>query len=167
MSPRPIVVIGDVMLDVMARLTAPIAPASDTPARVRLSGGGSAANLAAALVRARGYTPNDTSEYHENQTLRVLVGTRTGSGDGYGQQAFFFLDGRYLGTDAKDPSASVKVISQSDTEVTLAYQLYRPNDPLSSPSGGQAIVHYQLNNGALTPIGRIPPASSTSGLSRN
>lgn len=52
MSPRPIVVIGDVMLDVMARLTAPIAPASDTPARVRLSGGGSAANLAAALVRA-------------------------------------------------------------------------------------------------------------------
>jgi len=124
-------------------------------------------DAAAALVRARGYTPNDTSEYHENQTLRVLVGTRTGSGDGYGQQAFFFLDGRYLGTDAKEPSASVKVISQSDTEVTLAYQLYRPNDPLSSPSGGQAIVHYQLNNGALTPIGRIPPASSTSGLSRN
>ncbi len=122
---------------------------------------------AAALVRARGYTPNDTSEYHENQTLRVLVGTRTGSSDGYGQQAFFFLDGRYLGTDAKEPSASVKVISQGDTEVTLAYPLYRPNDPLSSPSGGQAIVRYQLDNGALTPIGRIPPASSTSGLSRN
>ena len=34
--------------------------------------------------------------------LRVLVATRTGSGDGYGQQAFFFLDGHYLGTDAKE-----------------------------------------------------------------
>ncbi len=163
-------------------------PASTTPAPTSTSGGTAAPSTtrtapepafaqqethaeglsaAAALVRARGYTPNDTSEYHENQTLRVLVGTRTGSTDGYGQQAFFFLDGHYLGTDAKEPSASVKVISQSDTEVTLAYALYRPNDPLSSPSGGQAIVRYQLNNGALTPIGRIPPASSTSGLSRN
>ena len=80
-----------------------------------------------------GYTPNDTSEYHENQTLRVLVGTRTGSSDGYGQQAFFFLDGHYLGTDAKEPSASVKVISQSDTEVTLAYPLYRPERPAVEP----------------------------------
>src|ERR1019366_2581211 len=50
------------------------------------------ASAAAALVRARGYTPNDTSEYHPSQTLRVLVGTRTGSKDGPGQLAFFFVD---------------------------------------------------------------------------
>jgi LppP/LprE lipoprotein len=125
------------------------------------------ASAAAALVRARGFTPNDTSEYHENQTLRVLLGTRTGSADGYGQQAFFFLGGHYLGTDTKQPSATLKVLSQNDTEVTLAYPLYKPTDALSSPSGGQAVVHFQLNNGQLTPLGRIPPASSASGLSRN
>jgi hypothetical protein len=125
------------------------------------------ASAAAATVRAQGYTPSDTSEYHENQTLQVLVGTHTGSSDGYGQQAFFFLDGRYLGTDAKEPSATVRVIAQNDTEVVLAYPLYRPGDPLSSPSGGHAIVHFQLNNGKLTPAGRIPPASSSTGLSRN
>ena len=79
----------------------------------------------------------------------MLVGTRTGSGDGYGQQAFFFVDGRYIGTDAKEPSASVKVVSQGDTEVALAYPLYRSSDPLCCPSGGQAIVHFQLNNGRL------------------
>jgi hypothetical protein len=122
---------------------------------------------AAAIVRAHGYTPNDASEYHSGQTLRVLVGTRTGSGDGYGQQAFFFIGARYIGTDAKEPSASVKVVSQGDTEVTLAYPLYRRGDPLSSPSGGQATVRFQLNNGKLAPLQSIPPASSASGLSRN
>ncbi len=123
-------------------------------------------SAAAALVRAHGYTPNDTAEYHEAQTLRVLIGTRSGSGDGYGQHAFFFLGGRYIGTDTKEPSAKVKVLSQSDTEVTLAYPLYRSGDPLSSPSGGQATVQFQLNNGKLVPLGHIPPASRGAGLSR-
>ena len=88
----------------------------------------------------RGYTPNDTSDYHSDQALRVLVGTRTGSADGYGQQAFFFVNGRYIGTDTKQPSATVKVVSSADTEVTLGYPLYRKSDPLSSPSGGEARV---------------------------
>jgi hypothetical protein len=125
------------------------------------------ASAAAAVLRSRGYTPNDTAEYHPSQTLRVLLGTRTGSGDGYGQQAFFFLDGRYLGTDAKDPSAQLKVVSQGDTEVAIAYPLYRHSDPLCCPGGGQRVVHFALNNGKLTALDPIPPASSTSGLSRN
>jgi hypothetical protein len=162
-------------------------PTTSTPAQTTTSGGTSAPttrtapepafaqqethaegiSAAAALVRARGYTPNDTSEYHPEQTLRVLVGTRTGSQEGFGQQAFFFVGGRYIGTDTKEPSATVKVVAQSDTEVTLSYELYRPGDSLSSPSGGQATVHFQLNNGKLTPVGEIPPANSASGLSRN
>jgi LppP/LprE lipoprotein len=136
------------------------------PAFAQQEGHAEGAQAAAAVVRAHGYTPNDTAEYHSAQTLRVLVGTRTGSGDGYGQQAFFFVGGRYIGTDAKEPSASVKVVSQGDTEVALAYPLYRRGDPLSSPSGGQTTVRFQLNNGKLTPLGEIPPASSSSGLSR-
>ncbi len=124
------------------------------------------AQRAAATVRARGYTPDDLSEYHSNQTLRALVGTRNGSADGYGQQVFFFVDGRFIGTDTKEPSASLKVISQNDTETVVAYRLYRPGDPLSSPSGGQAVVHFQLNNGSLAPLGTIPPARSSSGTSR-
>lgn len=121
---------------------------------------------AIAVVRAKGYTPNNNSDYHAGQSLRVLVGTRTGSGDGYGQQAFFFVNGRYLGTDTKLPSATLRVVGQGDTEVTLAYPLYRKNDPLSSPSGGSARVTFQLNNGKLVALGQIPPASSNGGLSR-
>lgn len=122
---------------------------------------------ATATVRAHGYTPNDPSEYNAQQTLRVLVGTQAGSNDGYGQQAFFFVGGHYLGTDTKLPSATVKVVSQADTEVTLSYPLYRKGDPLSSPSGGQTHVTFELNNGKLVANGKIPPAESPTGFSRN
>ena len=121
---------------------------------------------AAAVVHAHGYTPNDTSQYHANQTLGVLVGTRTGSGDGYGQQAFFFVGGRYIGTDSTQPSATLRVVSQSDTQVTLAYPLYHSRDALCCPSGGEARVTFELNNGKLTPLQPIPPSSSQTGLSR-
>jgi hypothetical protein len=121
---------------------------------------------ATAVVRAKGFTPSDTSEYHSGQTLRVLIGTRTGSGDGYGQQAFFFVNGRFIGTDSSQTSARVSIVAQGETEVTLAYPLYRKGDPLSSPSGGQARVRFQLNNGKLVPLDPIPSASPTATLSR-
>lgn len=110
---------------------------------------------AEAVLRARGFTATTTSDYHPSQTLRVLIGTRTGSSAGNGQQAFFFIGGRYIGTDSKQPSASIHVASQGETEVTLAYTL--------SSSGGagteQADVRFQLDNGQLTPLDPIPPAS--------
>jgi hypothetical protein len=108
-------------------------------------------SAAEAVVQAKGFTVDAASDYHPNQTLRVLVGTRTGSAEEGGQQAFFFVDGRYIGTDAKQPSAQINVVSQGDTEVALAYAL---------AGGGQATVHFQLNNGKLVPLGPIPSASA-------
>ncbi|HZL47461.1 MAG TPA: LppP/LprE family lipoprotein [Solirubrobacteraceae bacterium] len=113
---------------------------------------------AEAVLQARGYTANVASDYHPNQTLRVLVGTRPGSG----QQAFFFVGGHYIGNDAKQPSASIHVVSQGETEVTLAYSLADS----SGAGAGHATVRFQLNNGKLTPLDPIPPASSNSGPSR-
>ena len=133
------------------------------PGSAPSSGGLSAAE---ATVRRLGYTPTDTATYHSDQTLRVLVGVRTGSGDGYNQQAFFFVRDRYLGTDTKDPSAGVAVVSQGDTQVTLRYPLYRPKDPNCCPSGGQRTVAYVLDNGRLEPQGSIPSASQSAPLSR-
>ncbi len=136
------------------------------PAFTKPEGGGEGLSGAEAVVRAKGFTATDTSDYRSGQALRVLIGTRNGSSDGHGQQAFFFVNNSYIGTDAKEPSATVKVMAQSDTEVTLAYQLYRANDPLCCPGGGQTTVRFQLNNGKLAPLDPIPPASSTTGLSR-
>jgi LppP/LprE lipoprotein len=114
---------------------------------------------AIAQVKAHGYTPETSSDYHPGQTLRVLIGSSSAAGDGDQQQAFFFLGNRYLGTDSSQPSASLQVVSQGDTEVTLAYALYRPSDPLCCPGGGQAQVTFQLNDGALDPLQAIPPLS--------
>jgi hypothetical protein len=131
---------------------------SSAPAFTQQESPGQAASAAAAVVRSHGYTPTDSSQYHASQTLRVLVATRTGSGDGYGQRAFFFVDGRYIGTDTSEPSAKLRVVSQSDTQVTLAYPLYRAGDALCCPSHGQATVSFQLDNGKLAPLQPIPPA---------
>jgi hypothetical protein len=126
------------------------------------------AGLAAALavLHAHGYTAVDTSQYRPDQTLQVLIGTRPGSAGAKDAQAFFFVDGRYVGTDAARPSAQLSLVSQGDTEATLAYGLYRPGDPACCPSGGQAQVRFQLNDGQLGAVGSIPPATAATGLSR-
>ncbi len=125
------------------------------PAFTHPSAGSTAEGLsgAEAVLQAKGFTASATSDYHANQTLRVLVGTRTG---GSGQQAFFFVGNRYIGTDAKRPSAQVRVLSQGDTEVTLAYSL----SGSTGASAGQANVRFQLDNGKLVPLDSIPPESS-------
>jgi LppP/LprE lipoprotein len=137
------------------------------PAFAQEKAQGASAAAAVAVVQAKGYTPNDASQYHSNQTLRVLVGRKSDSGDGYAQQAFFFVNGRYIGTDTREPSATLRVIAQGDTEVTLGYPLYRRNDPLCCPGGGQATVRFQLNNGRLMPLDAIPPVERSGGLSRH
>jgi len=47
---KRVVIVGDVMLDVVVKPTAPVAATSDTPAHVRISRGGSGANIAVALA---------------------------------------------------------------------------------------------------------------------
>lgn len=48
----PVLVVGDLVTDVLAVLGGRLAVGSDTPARIRVTGGGSAANTAAWLARA-------------------------------------------------------------------------------------------------------------------
>jgi hypothetical protein len=128
------------------------------PAFTKESSGGEGLAAAVGLVKAHGYSVGETSTYRPEQTLRVLVGT----GAGGEQQAFFFVDGRYAGTDTSEPSASVKVVDQSDTEVTLAYPIYKSGDELGKPSG-EKTVRFQLNNGRLLALDPIPSASARNG----
>jgi ribokinase len=72
-----LVVVGDVMVDVVARLSGPLASASDAPAVIRLHGGGSAANTAAWLVAAGtepvliGCVGDDERGRHAREELRT------------------------------------------------------------------------------------------------
>jgi LppP/LprE lipoprotein len=113
---------------------------------------------AIAVVNRAGYTVPQPSTYNPTQTLQVLIGTR-GSGPARAQQAFFFINGRYIGTDSRSPSGALSVVAQNDTAVTLRYGLYRAGD--QAPSGSSD-VQFVLNNGHLTPLGTIPPVSGAS-----
>ena len=79
-----------------------------------------------------------------------------------GEKAFFFVDGRFIGTDTTVPSTNVTVVDTSDTQVTLGYQLVHVN---GSPAG-VAQVRYALNNGMLAPLDPIPSASPSAAVSR-
>jgi LppP/LprE lipoprotein len=114
---------------------------------------------AIARVRREGYRPDDTGDYDSSATLRVLVGTRTDSGDGYAKRAFFFVGDRYIGTDTSDDSANIRVEGQTDDTVTLAYAIYGPNDALCCP-GRTETVRYRWNGSRLEPLDSIPPRSS-------
>jgi LppP/LprE lipoprotein len=128
---------------------------SSAPAFVEQEGASHEGALggAVAIVEREGYVPTSPAEYHGSQTLRVLTANRSGSSGGNGEQAFFFVDGRYIGTDASQPSASISVVSQSDTEVVLGYGLYDSGEA----KVGEAEVHFQLDNGKLTALDSIPP----------
>jgi hypothetical protein len=114
------------------------------------------ADDAAAVVRSNGYEP-DMGTYVQNQRLSVVIGTGQTAADGTPRQkAFVFAEGRYLGTDTKDPSAHVSLLNQpSDHEVTLRYDTYNPQDPIGSPSG-HADVRYRWTGTNFSTLDPIP-----------
>ena len=69
------------------------------------------------LVRSKGFTADDTSDFTTPPIdgLHVLIGTATGSADGYSKQAFFFVHGRFLRTDLPGPSAGIHLAWRNDT----------------------------------------------------
>lgn len=127
------------------------------PAFASTTNAASGVASALAVLQNRGYSALDPAQYQPSNTLQVLVGRGAG-----GQLAFFFIDGQYIGTDTRVPSAAISVVSSNDTEVTLAYALTHPD----GSSAGTANVTYALNNGMLSPEGPIPSASPTAALSR-
>ncbi|HLI31850.1 MAG TPA: LppP/LprE family lipoprotein [Solirubrobacteraceae bacterium] len=130
------------------------------PAFVHGESSSGALASAIAVLRHAGYEPISTATYNPEDALRVLIGARPGVAEGHRQQAFFFLDSRYLGTDSSTPSGSISVLGSGVDEVTLGYALYRPHDPPCCASGGLAQVRFSLNDGTLRPDRPLPSLSA-------
>ncbi|KPM50686.1 hypothetical protein ACG83_38495 [Frankia sp. R43] len=107
------------------------------------------------LVRERGYTPMGSSSYEPAWALSAIVGRLTSSVDGHPQQAFFFSQGRFVGTDSV-PSANVRWVWSTSDTVALQYDLYRPDDPMCCPSAGAATVRFRWNGTAVQALDPIP-----------
>jgi sugar/nucleoside kinase (ribokinase family) len=144
-----IVVLGDVMVDVVVRLSAPLALASDAPAVIRFHGGGSAANTAAWLAEA-GAEP-------------VLVG-RVGD-DERGRAARDELSAAgvtaLLAADPELPTGTCVVIVGPDGERTMAPDA-GANDALSDADLSDDLLvaggHLHVAGYALLRAGSRPAA---------
>ena len=121
---------------------------------------------AEATVRSHGYNPVDASAYLPAAPLSVIVGVRKSSGDGTAQRAFFFADGRFVGTDTPDDSSGIRVAFARPPVIALTYALYDPKDPQCCPSAGSTTVPYRWTGERLEPQRQIPPSSFSAHGSR-
>jgi sugar/nucleoside kinase (ribokinase family) len=103
-----IVVLGDVMVDVVTRLAAPLAPGSDAPAVIRFHGGGSAANTAAWLAEA-GAEPVLVGRVGDDERGRAARDELCAAG----------VDAR-LAADPELPTGTCVVLVGPDGERTMA-----------------------------------------------
>lgn len=115
--------------------------------------------LAMSRVEQEGYTVDESNTfgYEESSSLNVLIGTATGSADGYNKKAFFFYNGEYLGTDTSGASAQINVAWRDDKTIAINYILYKTKDPLCCPTAGAATVRFQWNGNKMVALDPIPP----------
>ena len=117
-------------------------------------------------IKREGYSAFIPPPFSDEGPLRVFLGLKIGTADGYNQRAFFFLNDDYLGTDTLNPSAGIRLLVRTPDTVTLSYVLYRPNDGMCCPTGGSATVRYHWNGTRLVPLDPIPSDDWNAPLSR-
>jgi sugar/nucleoside kinase (ribokinase family) len=145
-----IVVLGDVMVDVLVRLSGPLAPGSDAPAVIRFHGGGSAANTAAWLAEA-GAEPALVGRVGEDERGRAAR-------DELREAGVHAL----LAVDPELPTGTCVVIVAPDGERTMAPDA-GANDALSDadladdllvPAGHLHVAGYALLRDGSRPAAR-------------
>ena len=105
--------------------------------------------VASALLARHGFAAVSSATYGPADTLHVLIGRASGGGE----RAFFFEEGRFIGTDSAQPSARIVVVAHGDSSVTLAYDVYAAG--AQTPSG-QRRVSFALNMGQLAALAPLP-----------
>ena len=110
---------------------------------------------AVALVRSKGYTPEDTRQYKPWATLRVLVASATGSATGHNKRAFFFVGRRYIGTATDDARGYLDYVGQTSTRVRLRFGVYGKGSADCCPTS-KKVVRFLWNGKRLVPLDRIP-----------
>jgi serine/threonine protein kinase len=130
------------------------------PASADVSGPESAA---ASHVYEEGYDPETgfSPPWDPDAPLNVIVAGYTGGASGP-VKAFFFGDGKYLGTDTPDGSAGVKAKRNDGTMMTLTYPIYDAGDPQCCPTGIPQDVRFSWTAGQLEVLDPIPPTDERS-----
>ena len=128
------------------------------PAARDISGTAAAADRTVAAL-GYGILGVKSPPWDPSAPLNVVVAYyAVGSADG-GSNAFFFADGKYIGTDTPDTSSGVGAVRVSPDEVDVTYALYDPGDPRCCPSGGTDYVRFYWNGTKLVALDPIPSSA--------
>ena len=73
--------------------------------------------------------------------LNVIIATGVGSTDG-GEQAFFFANGKLIGSDTAETSTGITASRLSNDLFAIRYSLYNTGDPRCCPTGGTNSVRF-------------------------
>jgi sugar/nucleoside kinase (ribokinase family) len=158
-----VAVLGDVMADVVAAVSGPLARGSDTPARVRLSGGGQGANVAAWLG-ALGVPVAFVGRVGDDVAGREALAALTALG----------VDVR-VAVDVTRPTGSCVVIVEPDGERTMLPDPGANDAPAELPDGllragdhlhvaGYALLREGSRPGALAALDAARAAGATTSL---
>jgi hypothetical protein len=82
------------------------------------------------------------------------------AGDGRDQHIWFFVRGRFVGTDGAGSSRSILGMWRDDRRIAFMYVLYRGGDPACCPTGGGALVRFRWNGSRVVPLDARPPCVS-------
>jgi serine/threonine protein kinase len=130
---------------------------SASPARTaNLSG---TAVSADSYVYRLGYAPAPKSPpWDASAPLNVIVASYTGGASGP-MKAFFFGDGKFIGTDTPAGSAAESASRLNGDTFTIQYDLYAVGDPQCCPSGGTDSVRFSWTDGQLQTLDPVPPTA--------
>jgi len=129
-----IVVLGEVMVDVVARLAGELAPGSDAPAQISFLGGGSAANTAAWLAVAAPATPALVGCVGDDARGRAATGELRAGG----------VDARLV-VDPERPTGTCIVLVAPDGERTM----------IPDPGANESLAADDLPEELLAPGGHL------------
>lgn len=130
-----------------------VSPASGTGA-ADVSGTAASAD---SYVFKQNYAPEQgfSPPWDPAAPLNVIVAGYTGGASGP-IKAFFFGDGKYLGTDTTEGSNGARATRVSGSEIVIQYPIYSAGDPLCCPSGSDD-VRFSWTGGQLEVLDPIPP----------
>jgi hypothetical protein len=86
------------------------------------------------------------------------------AGDGRDQRIWFFVGGRFLGTDAAKSSHYIIGLWRDDRRIAFLYVLYRQSDPECCPTGGGAIVRFRWTGSRVARLDRLPARAFAPGI---
>lgn len=93
-------------------------------------------------------------------TLNALYGNCKAA-DGHDQHIWFFVKGRFVGTDAAQSSAEVTGLWGDGRTLAFLYVLYRATDALCCPTGGGRIVRFRWNGKRVVALDKLPALSTS------